>query len=148
MNITPAQKLEQTLHREIPIAHEMGITVSAYDGKQLRLAAPLAPNINHKCTAFGGSLYSLAVLCGWGLLHLKLEEAGLHKHIVIQEADIRYLLPVDQNMQAECTLDEAAFQRFMRMLEKHDRSRLALNVVITHNGQPAVEFSGRYVVHG
>ncbi|MFA5826100.1 MAG: thioesterase domain-containing protein [Gallionellaceae bacterium] len=146
--MTPAQKLEQTLHREIPISLEMGITVSAYDGKQLRLAAPLAPNINHKCTAFGGSLYSLAVLCGWGLLHLKLEEAGLHKHIVIQEADIRYLLPVDQNMQAECTLDEAAFRRFMRMLEKHDRSRLALDVVITHHNQPAVEFAGRYVVHG
>ncbi len=148
MNITSAQKLEQTLHREIPISLEMGITVSAYDGKQLRLAAPLAPNINHKCTAFGGSLYSLAVLCGWGLLHLKLEETGLHKHIVIQEADIRYLLPVDRDMQAECTLDEAAFQRFIRMLEKHDRARLALNVVITHNNQPAVEFSGRYVVHG
>jgi thioesterase domain-containing protein len=146
--MTPAQQLEQTLHKEIPIAREMGISVAAYDGKQLRLAAPLAPNINHKCTAFGGSLYSLSVLCGWGLLHLKLAEAGLHKHIVIQEADIRYLLPVDQNMQAECSLDEAAFGRFLRMLEKHDRARLALNITITHNGQPAVEFAGRYVVHG
>ncbi len=148
MNITHAKQLEQTLHDEIPISHEMGITVAAYDGKQLRLAAPIAPNINHKCTAFGGSLYSLAVLCGWGMLHLKLAEAGLHKHIVIQEADIRYLLPVDQNMQAECTLDDAAFQRFLRTLEKHGRSRLALDVVIKHDGQPAVEFSGRYVVHG
>lgn len=143
-----ASDLEQTLHREIPISREMGITVAAYDGKQLRLAAPIAPNINHKCTAFGGSLYSLAVLCGWGMLHLKLAEAGLHKHIVIQEADIRYLLPVDQNMLAECTLDDAAFRRFMKTLEKHGRSRLSLDVIIRHNGQPAVEFSGRYVVHG
>lgn len=145
---TPAQSLEQTLHREIPVSHAMGIRVSAYDGSRLCLDAPLSANINHKCTAFGGSLYSLAVLCGWGLLHLKLAEAGLHKHIVIQEADIRYLQPVDQDMHAECELDAAAFQRFMRILQKHGRSRLALDVVIKHNTQPAVEFSGRYVVHG
>lgn len=140
-------QLEQTLHRDIPLAHAMGITVAAYDGRRLRLAAPLAPNINHKCTAFGGSLYSLCVLCGWGLVHLKLEEAGLHKHIVIQQADIDYLLPVNQDMEAECELNEAALQRFMTMLQKHGRARLALDVVIKRDGQAAVNFSGRYVVH-
>lgn len=143
-----AAALERTLHDEIPLSQAMGIRVTAYDGSHLKLLAPLAPNINHKCTAFGGSLYSLAVLCGWGMLHIKLTEAGLHKHIVIQEADIRYLLPVDQDLHAECHLDDAAYQRFLRTLNKHGRSRLSLDVVITHNNQPAVEFSGRYVVHG
>jgi thioesterase domain-containing protein len=142
-----AAKLEHTLHHEIPISREMGISVIAYDGKQLRLAAPLAPNINHKCTAFGGSLYSLAVLCGWGMVHLKLAEAGLHKHIVIQQANIRYLLPVAHDMQAECNLDDASLQRFLVTLNKHGRARLSLDVVIKHNDQAAVEFSGRYVVH-
>jgi thioesterase domain-containing protein len=143
-----AAALERTLHSEIPLSQAMGIRVTAYDGTSLKLAAPLAPNINHKCTAFGGSLYSLAVLCGWGMLHIKLAEAGLHKHIVIQEADIRYLLPVDQDLHAECHLDATALQRFLRTLAKHGRARLALDVVITHNGLPAVEFAGRYVVHG
>lgn len=108
---------------------------------------PLEPNLNHKCTAFGGSLYSLAVLCGWGLLHLKHKEAGLHRHIVIQEADIRYLQPIAHNMQAECAVDNNALQRFMTTLNKHGRARLALDVLIKHNDQPAVTFSGRYVVH-
>lgn len=146
--MTAAAALERTLHDEIPLSRAMGIRVAAYDGIKLQLTAPLAPNINHKCTAFGGSLYSLAVLCGWGMVHLKLAEAKLHKHIVIQDADIRYLLPVAQEMQAECSLDEAAFKRFMRALEKHGRARLSLDVVITHDHRPAVEFSGRYVVHG
>ncbi len=145
--MTPAQQLEQTLHREIPMAQAMGIRAESYDGNRLCLAAPLAPNINHKCTAFGGSLYALAVLCGWGLLHLKLEEAGLHRHIVIQHADIDYLLPVAEDMQAECSVDEAALGRFMATLQKHGRARLALEVVIGRNNQPAVRFSGRYVVH-
>jgi thioesterase domain-containing protein len=140
-------RLQQTLHSDIPLTREMGITVAAYDGRQLRLAAPLAPNLNHKSTAFGGSLYSLSVLCGWGLLHLKLEEAGLHRHIVIQQADIEYLLPVAQDMEAECEVDDAALQRFMTVLQKHGRARLPLNVVIKRDGQAAVKFSGRYVVH-
>jgi thioesterase domain-containing protein len=146
--MTQAAALERTLHVEIPLSQAMGIRVAAYDGASLKLTAPLAPNINHKSTAFGGSLYSLAVLCGWGMVHLKLAEAAMHKHIFIQESNIRYLLPVDQDMQAECNLDGVAFQKFMRTLEKHDRARLQLDVVIKHQGQLAVEFSGRYVVYG
>jgi thioesterase domain-containing protein len=144
----PAAALERTLHDEIPISQAIGIRVAAYDGTSLKLTAPLAPNINHKSTAFGGSLYSLAVLCGWGMVHLKLAEAALHKHIVIQESSIRYLLPVDQDMQAECSLDDDTLNKFLRTLKKHGRARLTLDVVIKHGGQPAVEFSGRYVVHG
>jgi thioesterase domain-containing protein len=146
--VIAATALEHLLHDEIPISLAMGIRVANYDGASLKLAAPLAPNINHKSTAFGGSLYSLAVLCGWGMLHLKLAEAGLHKHIVIQESNIRYLQPVDQDMHAECCMDGAAFKHFLRTLGKHGRARLSLDVVIKHNGHPAVEFAGRYVVHG
>ena len=146
--MTPAAALEHTLHDEIPLSQAMGIRVAAYDGASLKLAAPLAPNTNHKSTAFGGSLYSLAVLCGWGMLHLKLAEAGLHKHIVIQESNIRYLLPVVQDMQAECRLDDLALKRFLRTLHKHDRARLSLEVEIKQDDLTAVEFSGRYVVHG
>ena len=143
-----AAALEQLLHSEIPISRAMGIRVAHYDGASLSLDAPLEPNLNHKSTAFGGSLYSLAVLCGWGLLHLKLAEARMHKHIVIQESNIRYLHPVVQDLHAECRLDDAAFKHFLRTLERHGRARLSLDVVITQGNRPAVEFSGRYVVHG
>ena len=145
--MTPVAALERTLHDEIPISQAIGVRVAEYDGISLRLTAPLAPNTNHKCTAFGGSLYSLAVLCGWGLLHLKLAEARLHKHIVIQAADIRYLLPVAQDMNAECRMDEARFRNLLRTLEKRGRARTSLDVAVKHGDQVAVEFSGRYVVH-
>ncbi len=143
-----AATLERTLHDEIPLSKAMGVRVIAYDGSSLKLTAPLTPNINHKNTAFGGSLYSLAVLCGWGMVHIKLAEAALHKHIVIQESNIRYIRPVDEDMQAECKLDDETLNKFLRTLHKHDRARLSLDVVINNQGQPAVEFSGRYVVNG
>jgi thioesterase domain-containing protein len=143
-----AAALEQILHNEIPISRALGIRLAGYDGASLSLYAPLEPNLNHKSTAFGGSLYSLAVLCGWGLLHLKLAEARLHKPIVIQESSIRYLHPVEHDMHAECSLGDAAFNKFLRTLEKHGRARISLDVVITQDNCPAVEFTGRYVVHG
>lgn len=143
-----AAALEQILHNEIPISRAMGIRVAGYDGASLKLDAPLAPNTNHKSTAFGGSLYSLAVLCGWGLLHLKLAEARLHKLIVIQESSIHYLHPVEHDLHAECRLDDDAFSKFLRTLKKHGRARISLDAVITQDNRPAVEFSGRYVVHG
>lgn len=141
-----AAALEQTLHRDIPITREMGIRVATYDGKLLRLTAPLAPNVNDKGTAFGGSLYSLAVLCGWSLLHLKLKEAGLPHNVVIQEANVRYLLPVSQDITAECYIDDEAVTQMFASLKKHDRARLPLTVVLKQNERPAMEFSGRYVV--
>jgi thioesterase domain-containing protein len=140
--------LEQILHNEIPISKAMGIRVANFDGASLSLSAPLEPNTNRHGTAFAGSLYSLAVLCGWGLLDLKLAEAKLHKHIVIQESSIRYLHPVEHGLYAECRLDNDAFKRFLRTLKKHDRARLSLDVTISEDNLPAVEFSGRYVVHG
>lgn len=142
------QQLEALLREEIPLTRALGIQAAAYDGHCLELRAPLAPNVNHKSTAFGGSLYSLAVTCGWGLVHLKLAEAGLHKHIVIQESSIRYLRPVSDDMHAACCVDDAALARFLRTLQKHDRARLDLAVTVSHDDEPAVEFSGRYAVHG
>ncbi len=145
--MTVAAQLERTLHEQIPLARAMGVRVANYDGVTLQLAAPLAPNVNHKLTAFGGSLYTLAVLCGWGLLHLKLAEAGVRRHIVIQEGAIRYLLPVAEELRAECRVDGAAFARVLHTLERRDRARIALDVAIVKGSYTAVEFSGKYVVH-
>jgi thioesterase domain-containing protein len=138
--------LEQILHNEIPISRALGVRVSNYDGGSLSLDAPLEPNLNHKSTAFGGSLYSLAVLSGWGLLHLNLADAKLHKLIVIQESTIRYLRPVLHDLHAECRMDKDKFSHFLLTLKKHGRARISLNAIITDDGLTAVEFSGRYVV--
>ncbi|MBQ73546.1 MAG: hypothetical protein CMQ20_00820 [Gammaproteobacteria bacterium] len=45
--------------------------------------APLANNINHQQSAFGGSLFLLSALVGWGLLQLKLTVLNLTANPVI-----------------------------------------------------------------
>ena len=139
-------ELTRFLHRHIPLSDAMQLQVTAYDGERLELTAPLAPNVNDKGTAFGGSLYNLAVLCGWSLLRLKLDEAGLQKkNIVIHEANTRYLQPVTGDLHAACTLTSDALTEFMQPLQKKGRARITLTVAIHQQNQAAVEFTGQYV---
>lgn len=146
-----AGHLETVLHHDIPLTRDMGIKVIAWQDRQLRLHLPLAPNVNHKSTLFGGSLYCGAVLAGWGWLYLRLKETGIDDgHIVIQESQISYPLPVKRDAVAICDApDDAAWERFVKLYQRRGRARLALNTRIVTEGSDAsaVEFVGQYVLH-
>lgn len=143
--------LEQVLHHDIPLTREMGLKVLSWQGQQLRLELPLDPNINHKSTMFGGSLYCAAVLAGWGWLHLRLREAGIEDgHIVIQEGQISYPLPVTADAIAICEAPEGAvWEKFLRTYHRHGRARVTLPTNIFNQGsdEAAVRFSGQFVLH-
>ena len=145
-------ELQATLYAEIPITQNIQIQVMTFDEDVLTLRAPLAANINHKGTVFAGSLNAVATLAGWGLMWLLLKRENIAAaHIVIQDSQIRYLHPVQQDFQATCRLpDSAALQRFFTMLQRRGVARLELATTIMAQESVAVEFSGRYVVtlHG
>jgi len=143
--------LEEVLHHDIPLTRDMGLKVLDWQAHQLRLHLPLEANLNHKSTMFGGSLYCGAVLAGWGWLHLRLKEAGIADgHIVIQEGQISYPLPVTGDATAICAAPEAAvWKKFLAMYQRYGRARLTLNTRIVNAGsdEAAVTFSGQYVLH-
>ena len=62
------------LYNHIPITKHLGVKVLSFDGHSVKLNAPLAENINHRDSVFGGSLASVAILSGWTILHLNLLE--------------------------------------------------------------------------
>ena len=64
------QALERLLHHDIQLTRAMQLQVLSWQAHELRLRLPLAANSNHHHSMFGGSLYSAAVLAGWGWLHL------------------------------------------------------------------------------
>lgn len=140
--------LQDVLHHEIPLSRDIGITVVDYDGASLSLKAPLENNINHKSTAFGGSLYSVAVLSGWGLLYLLLREKGLQGHIVIHESQVKYHKPVQGDIIALAKLnDHATIDRFVKVYKRSGKARINLYAEVRFEGELAVEFHGQYVVH-
>jgi len=140
--------LQSILHTEIPLTRKMKISVVRCDAKLVELSAPLEPNINHKCTAFGGSLYSVAVLCGWGFIFNQMQLNNLSGHIVIQHSEVDYRLPVDGEIRAVCELhDQAVLQLFIKTFSRKNKARIKLQINIIYNGEKAMQFIGHYVVH-
>ena len=138
--------LQQTLSLEIPITEHLGITVEGYDGECLTLTAPLEQNVNHKKTAFGGSLNTLLTLAGWGLLWLLLKEHDIEAEIVIQESVVSYLLPVTRDFSARCRQPgPTVIAAFENTLRKKGKARLELYSEICEAGAVATAFKGRYV---
>ena len=88
------------IQKNIPITKELGVSISKYTGDVLVIDAPLAANINHKNSAFGGSLSSIAILSAWALLFVKQKELKLDVTLVIQESKFSFLFPVLKDFQA------------------------------------------------
>ena len=140
--------LQSVLHQEIPLTVAMGINVTHCSQEKVELSAPLEPNINHKCTAFGGSLYSVAVLCGWGFVFNQMHLNKLNGHIVIQHSEVDYKLPVDGDIRAVCEIEnENDLNRFLKTYRRKNIARIKLNVKILFNEQVATLFTGFYVIH-
>jgi thioesterase domain-containing protein len=141
-------ELQTIFAHELPITSSMGIAVEQYDGHSLILAAPLQPNINHKNTAFAGSLNALTTLTGWGLIWIVLKEAGEAGKIIIQESAIHYKRPIAGDFKAQCDKPpEITTKRFLHTLERHHKARIALDVSIMQDKHVAVQFHGRYVAY-
>ena len=139
--------LQATLDTEIPITDAIGLRVAGFEAGALVLTAPLAPNINHKDTAFAGSLNAVLTLAGWSLLWLLARREAIPAKVVIQDSAIRYLRPVTRDFVAECGLPASAeVERFLLILRRKGKARMELAADIREAGDLVVAFSGRYVV--
>jgi thioesterase domain-containing protein len=143
-----AARLQRYMLDTIPLVHPMQVRVTACDASGLTLAAPLAPNINHERTAFGGSLASLATLACWGYLWLLLEDHP-RMHMVVNEAVVRYLKPVTGELSARCPAPpEKDLEKFLETLRRRGRARLSLRAEFRQGGALCAEYSGSFVAYG
>ena len=55
------ERFEAECRRDIPLLNAMHLALVDYDDLTLTMEAPLAPNINNKGTAFGGSIASICL---------------------------------------------------------------------------------------
>src|ERR1700728_5131624 len=102
---------------EFALARHIGVIVESADDAAVVLRAPLAPNANYKGTAFGGSLYSLAVLTGWAWVTRYLAARGVSVDAVIQESNTRFLIPVEGELRASAAAPCAVqIDKFRKML--------------------------------
>ena len=140
-------EFERIVLAEIPLARAMQLRAAACHAHELVLAAPLAPNVNDKGCAFGGSLASLLTLAGWGLIVLHLRRRGLDCDVYVQDSQMRYLAPVWQDFTAHAVAATGeSWADFDQALDTRGKARLRVHCrVPLPDGGDACTLEARFV---
>lgn len=124
-------ELAQYLHTQIPLTQAMAVSVVSIEPNAVTLQAPLAPNVNHRQSVFGGSAAALAILAGWALLHVRLHAEGIAARLVIQRNTMQYRQPILGAFTARATLEHPErWKLFTATLLRKGRARIAVSVVL------------------
>jgi thioesterase domain-containing protein len=143
--VTPLE-LQRYLHEHIPLSRAMQVAVIGVDPAGVILSAPLAPNINHRETVFGGSASAVATLAAWALVHIRLLNDDLPSRIVIQRNTMNYDQPMSGAFTAQSFLaDPEAWPRFTQLLRRRGKARIAVFAHLLFAGQVAGRFEGEFV---
>ena len=94
------RETERYLHEKIPLSKSMQVSVVSVDGTGVLLSAPLAPNLNHRGTVFGGSASALGMIACWTLIHLRLRGLPFETALVIRRNSVEYFAPLPADFEA------------------------------------------------
>ena len=144
--LSPAE-LEAYLHAKIPLSAAMGARVLECGAARLVLEAPLAPNINHLGTVFGGSLHALPTLACYAGLWTLLRAAGMDVHVVVKSSAADYRVPVTGDPRAVWHPPRREeIDDFLHTLRRRGRARISLTAAVeAADGGNAVEYRGVFV---
>ena len=141
-----ADQLKQYLHEHIPMSKAMCVEVDTVASDRVTLSAPIAPNINHRETVFGGSASALAILSGWALVHCRLAAEGHRSRLVIQRNSMSYDRPIVTDFRARATIEsDFRWQRFVRLLTRRGKARLTVASVLSCGNETVGVFEGEFV---
>jgi thioesterase domain-containing protein len=137
--------LNEFFASDTPAAGMMGISVGNYTDSELVLNVPIEPNLNDKGTCFAGSMYSAAVLAGWGMATAKLIQENLQTPVVIVSSSTRYLAPVTRPFASRCRAPSPeVWLPFVERVKSGENGRIELQVEILQDGETVAVFSGSY----
>ena len=133
-----------------PVA-AMQVRVAGYDGDDLSLEAPLEPNMNDKGGAFGGSMASVMTFAGWGLVTLRLHEAGMAADVFVADSAVRYVKPLYAPLHASARLSPGqSWDTFLATLSQRGRARIQVHARMLSpaegpGSELMADLAGRYV---
>ena len=144
--MSPAQ-LQEFLREHIPLTGAMELHIESCGTDAIHLSAPLAPNINHRQTLFGGSAAAIAIMSAWSMVHLRLRaECDPLPRIVIQRNTMNWTAPIHGEVHARCeTPDQATWDRLLKGLRRKGRGRITLHSTLFSDDAPAAHFEGTFV---
>lgn len=144
---TPLGTLAKRIRAQMPATRALRFSLLAGAAGSLVATAPLGPNVNHRGTAFGGSLSMLATVAGWAMARLLLRERDREAEVVIQKSRADYRAPICGDLLLRCRRPPAAERAsFFEALGRWGRARLSLSCTAAAEGhEHAFRFEGAYV---
>lgn len=139
-------ELQQYIHQQIPITASMGVKVLQATTKQVELSAPLAANINHRETVFGGSAAAIATLAAWTLVLVRMRAEQLKGRLVISRNSMEYQQPITSNFTATATFEDLdSWTKFVAGLNRKGRGRVKAQSRLWLANQQVAHFNGQFV---
>ncbi len=142
-------QFEADCRRDIPLLDAMQLSLVEYRDLALTMEAPLAPNINNKGTAFGGSIASIGLFGGWAVATLAFMDHGIdNTEIVVYRNEMTFERPARGHLVVRVTMDPDEFAACLARLRagSSDRLRFAVGVELFHDDVRCATMSGVYVV--
>lgn len=142
-------EFEGECRAEIPLLNAMQLSFVGYDNLTLTMEAPLAPNINNKGTAFGGSIASICLFGGWAVATLAFSDNDIHNtEIVVFRNEMTFERPARGHLTVKATIRSEDFEPCLARLQANDRKRIRMNIHVDlfHDEDRCATMKGLYVV--
>jgi len=134
------------LHEHIPVSRAMAITVLTAEPDEAVIQLPLTENLNHRETAFGGSISTAGILVCWLLFNIRMREMNESPRLVVRNSNTSFLKPIADSFTASCRFDDAAaWAQFLKIYQKKGRGKLSLTSELSSAGERCAIHSGEFV---
>jgi thioesterase domain-containing protein len=128
--MSAAEALTRKIRGAIPLSDAMQFSIDHLEPGEIRVSAPLEPNINIHGTGFAGSIYSVAILTGWALCTHILDDAGVDAELVVGGAEISYRAPVTSGLECRCGANDDERELFLTGVRERGKDRLSLEITV------------------
>jgi len=127
----------------------MELSIVDYENLTLTMEAPLAPNINNKGTAFGGSIASICLFGGWAVSTLAFTDNEIHNtEIVVYRNEMTFERPARGHLVIKAYIKPEDFDACLARLKANDPSRIRMDIYVDlfHDDKRCAAMKGLYVV--
>ncbi len=130
MNNSFVTRLQNEIDQTIPLVRALAPVVSQASDGIVSFRTPLAPNINDKGCAFGGSLASLMTLACWSVLRVETWAQDLPAEIFVHTSKIVYRAPIWGDFLVRASATPAALASFVDTLKTANKAALILHAEV------------------
>lgn len=123
------------------------MTINALNHTEVKVGLPLDKNINHRGSAFGGSIDSLFLTTGWAFIRFLVDHYTPTPIIVGSRGETKFIKPILKDFEASLVIPpKQEIDRFLTTFDRFGRARITTQAVIELDGEVCAEFEGDFVV--